>query len=158
MRHFVKISNRGTYTNAKKAQWYVDRELAMPSGYDERGRLIEIQMLDAAELAVIQSAMVREKRVENDDDGIERRYVSEASGSGHIAPEYAIGTKLLDVKVEDGKSTCGVIVKSPGGIETKQLRPIIYVGTGRSVSHSQDSLTRRQYRRDPGRSVLPPAA
>lgn len=118
MRHFVKIVNRGTYTNAKKAQAYVERELAVPIEHDERGRLLAIQMLEAAELAILRSLIVRENRVENHDDGIPRRWVNRESG------------------LRNGKR-----------IPVLQLRPIREVGLGASVEHRADRLMRRQTRR-----------
>lgn len=144
--HFVRIVNRGTYTNPRKAQKYVDRELAVPVEHDERGRIIAIQMLEAAELAVLRSLIVKENRVSNHDDGIQRRWTNCISGRA-AAPQYASGKKLLDSKVVDGKTTCGLIVKSPGGIESKQLRPIRHVGTGKGTTKTSDGLKRRQSRR-----------
>ena len=84
MRHFVRIVNRGTYTNPTKAQMYVNRELAVAVAHDESGRIIAIQMLEAAELAVLRSLIVRENRVENHDDGVARRWVKRESGEKRI--------------------------------------------------------------------------
>lgn len=153
MRHFVKIVNRGTYTNANKAQFYVERELAVPVEHDEHGRLTAIQMLEAAELALLRSLIKKENRVSNQDDGISRRWVNRESGRTQ-APAYAHNGKLLDTKTVDGVTTCGLIVKSPGGLPILQLKEVKYVGTGRSVAHRRDDLTRRQHGRDKGRSVL----
>lgn len=44
--------------------------------------------------------------------------------------------------------------RDSGDIPVLQLRPVKQVGTAKGVEHKRDELTRRQYGRDKGRSVM----
>lgn len=79
------------------------------------------------------------------DDGTARRWTRTESGSPDLPAEAALNGKLIDGRL---------IVTSPGGLPVLQLKPMKDVGTGRSVEHPRDELTRRQYGRDKGRSVF----
>lgn len=46
------------------------------------------------------------------------------------------------------------VKRKSGDIPVLQLKPVKHVGTAKGVEHKRDELTRRQYRRDKGRSVI----
>lgn len=145
--HFVKIVNRGTYTNVRKAQRYVERGLAEVFVVGLNRLPIQIRMLEAAELVLLKSHIRRVNRDENIDDGIERRWVNKASGSaGPHRPAPAVNGNLIQSREPGKQDRCGygLIVPSPAGIHAKQLRPVKQVGTGRHVTKQSDDLIRRQ--------------
>lgn len=87
-------------------------------------------------------------RVEADptgaDDGIERRWVSAASGRCEVKQGIAVNGELIRTREASASCGYGLIVTSPAGIDAKQLLPVNHVGTGRHVSKKRDELTRRQ--------------
>lgn len=143
--HFVRIVNRGTYTNARKAFNYVERGIAEVFLVSLSRQILEIRMLESAELLMLRSEMSRSRRDENVDDGIDRRWVSSPSGkSGNLRPAVAVNGELIRTREASASCGYGLIVTSPAGIDAKQLLPVNHVGTGRHVSKKRDELTRRQ--------------
>ena len=56
MQKYVRIVNRSTYTNPRKAMKYVSRGLASIVSATDDGHITEIRMLESAELALARSA------------------------------------------------------------------------------------------------------
>lgn len=79
------------------------------------------------------------------DDGTARRWSRSESGSTNLCGEAALNGNLIDGRL---------IVSSPGGLPVLQLKRVKDVGPAKGVEHARDDLTRRQYGRDKGRSVL----
>lgn len=79
------------------------------------------------------------------DDGKQRRWSRAESGSSDLPSEAALNGNLIDGHL---------IVSSPGGLPVLQLKLVKHVGMAKGVEHQRDDLTRRQYGRDKGRSVL----
>lgn len=102
---FVKIVNRGTYTNPAKAQHYVRRGLAIELLVHRRTRQpLEIVMLDDAALACLRSPASRACREANHDDGIPRRFVSRPSAGipvKQLLPTAEVGTGARVTKRRD---------------------------------------------------------
>jgi hypothetical protein len=87
--HFVRIVNRpGKYTNMKRADYYVRRGLARVTYMSLSRRIIEIAMLDAAELAVVRSQLTQERR---EKEPKYAWYVGESGGSKLMRDYEGIG-------------------------------------------------------------------
>lgn len=96
-RHFVKIVNRGTYTSPKKASDYVRRQLAEEFFVSLTGQVLEIRMLEAAELAILRSYIASAKA--NFDDGTPRRWATKLSGGIGVKQLLPIGEVGVGMRV-----------------------------------------------------------
>jgi hypothetical protein len=95
-RHFVKIVNRGTYTSPKKAGEYVRRKLAEEFFVGLSGHVLEIRMLESAELALYRSQIASTRQKAESDDGIPRRWVTTCSSETivrQLLPISKVGTR-----------------------------------------------------------------
>lgn len=80
--YFVKIVNRdGKYTNERKAHLYVARGFAAIVKATESGRLLEIRMLEAAEIALVQSGLKSSRRAIDNIEGVFEPFVGDSGGS-----------------------------------------------------------------------------
>src|SRR5215471_3043312 len=88
-RHIVKIVNRGTYTSPKKARTYLRRQVAEEFFVSLTGQVLEIRMLEAAELAILRSYMASAKLTV--DDGTLRRWATKRCGGFDVKQLLPIG-------------------------------------------------------------------
>lgn len=79
---FVKIVNRNNgYTNQRKAISYVQRRLAAVVASTDTGLILEIRMLETAELAVLRSSNKSRRRAIDQVTGKFEWFVGDSGGS-----------------------------------------------------------------------------
>lgn len=81
MRQFVKIVNRGSYTNSEKAMRYVERGFAAVVSASDTGIVREIRMLEESELAIVRSSLRARQRDIDPVRGSFEWFVGDSGGS-----------------------------------------------------------------------------
>lgn len=106
MRQFVRIENRNSYTSVRKAADYIRRGLATTIDGDP----LRINMLDAAALLTLRSAMRADKRDYDPVTGAFAWYVGDSGGSQMMRDYQGVsgGTRVYQANHKDGeKDACG---------------------------------------------------